>query len=250
MYFPGDPLLAHDPIFNCTADEGARQRLVSAFDWDTTTPGHALGYRFDIVLAGRDETPRAAGSPHAAGSPLLATTSQTVGPFFSIGMGWMNAPTSRRPASRGTRAVEGRVLDGDGRRCRTRCSSCGRPTRRPYPIPRHQHRRGRLSRATDASPPTRTGRSVPHGPPGRVPARTGGRRRRTLWWRSSPAAYAAPGHAPVLPGRAGQRVRPRPEPASSQRGAARSCAAERHGRHRCSGTSSCRGRARPSSSTV
>jgi protocatechuate 3,4-dioxygenase beta subunit len=57
MYFPGDPLLAFDPIFNCTADEAARWRLVSAFDWDTTTPEHSLGFRFDIVLAGRETTP-------------------------------------------------------------------------------------------------------------------------------------------------------------------------------------------------
>jgi protocatechuate 3,4-dioxygenase, beta subunit len=57
MYFPGDPLLASDPIYNCTADEEARQRLISLFDWDTTIPETALGYRFDIVLCGRDETP-------------------------------------------------------------------------------------------------------------------------------------------------------------------------------------------------
>jgi protocatechuate 3,4-dioxygenase beta subunit len=57
MYFPGDPLLAQDPIFNCTADERARQRLVSTFDWATTVPEHALGYRFDMVLAGREATP-------------------------------------------------------------------------------------------------------------------------------------------------------------------------------------------------
>jgi len=57
MYFSGDPLLAFDPIFNCTADEGARQRLISAFDWETTTPGHSLGFRFDIVLSGREATP-------------------------------------------------------------------------------------------------------------------------------------------------------------------------------------------------
>ena len=35
----------------------ARKRLVSAFDWETTIPEQALGYRFDIVLRGRDETP-------------------------------------------------------------------------------------------------------------------------------------------------------------------------------------------------
>jgi protocatechuate 3,4-dioxygenase, beta subunit len=57
MYFPGDPLLAFDPIFNCTADESARQRLISAFDWETTIPLQALGFRFDIVLSGREATP-------------------------------------------------------------------------------------------------------------------------------------------------------------------------------------------------
>ena len=57
MYFPGDPLLACDPIFNSTADERARNRLISAFDWETTIPETALGYKFDIVLRGRDATP-------------------------------------------------------------------------------------------------------------------------------------------------------------------------------------------------
>jgi len=57
MYFPGDPLLPHDPIYNGTADEEARTRLISLFDWQTTIPEHALGYRFDIVLSGREATP-------------------------------------------------------------------------------------------------------------------------------------------------------------------------------------------------
>jgi len=57
MFFPGDPLLAYDPIFNCTADEKARNRLISVFDWETTMPMHALAYRFDIILRGRDGTP-------------------------------------------------------------------------------------------------------------------------------------------------------------------------------------------------
>jgi len=57
MYFPGDPLLPFDPIFNCTADEKARNRLISIFDWETSIPEQALGYRFDIVLRGRDGTP-------------------------------------------------------------------------------------------------------------------------------------------------------------------------------------------------
>jgi protocatechuate 3,4-dioxygenase beta subunit len=57
MYFPGDPLLDYDPMFTCVPDEKARSRLVSVFDWETTIPEHALGYRFDIVLRGRDATP-------------------------------------------------------------------------------------------------------------------------------------------------------------------------------------------------
>jgi protocatechuate 3,4-dioxygenase beta subunit len=31
--------------------------LISSFDLETTEPEWALGYRFDIVLEGRDETP-------------------------------------------------------------------------------------------------------------------------------------------------------------------------------------------------
>jgi len=54
MYFPGDPLHDADPIFQSIRDPAARGLLVSSFDWETTTPEWALGYRFDIVLG---ETP-------------------------------------------------------------------------------------------------------------------------------------------------------------------------------------------------
>ncbi|MEP6916692.1 MAG: protocatechuate 3,4-dioxygenase subunit beta, partial [Acidobacteriota bacterium] len=57
MYFPADPLLPFDPIIRTIPDPGARERLVSAFDMDLTEPEWALGYRFDIVLRGRDATP-------------------------------------------------------------------------------------------------------------------------------------------------------------------------------------------------
>jgi protocatechuate 3,4-dioxygenase beta subunit len=57
MYFPGDPLLEFDPMYTSIPDERARKRLISAFDWDTTIPEQALGYHWDIVLRGRDETP-------------------------------------------------------------------------------------------------------------------------------------------------------------------------------------------------
>ena len=57
MYFPGDPLLDYDPMYQSIPDVRARERLVSAFDWESTIPETALGYKFDIVLRGRDETP-------------------------------------------------------------------------------------------------------------------------------------------------------------------------------------------------
>jgi protocatechuate 3,4-dioxygenase beta subunit len=57
MYFPGDPLCAYDPMFQSISDEKARQRLVSKLDLASTEPEWALGYSFDIVLRGREETP-------------------------------------------------------------------------------------------------------------------------------------------------------------------------------------------------
>jgi protocatechuate 3,4-dioxygenase beta subunit len=57
MYFPGDPLLALDPIYQSIPDAAAKQRLVSTFDLDLTAPEWALGYRFDIVLRGPRATP-------------------------------------------------------------------------------------------------------------------------------------------------------------------------------------------------
>jgi protocatechuate 3,4-dioxygenase beta subunit len=57
MYFPGDPLFDHDPIFQSVRDPRARERLISTFDLSITRPEWALGYRFDIVLRGRDATP-------------------------------------------------------------------------------------------------------------------------------------------------------------------------------------------------
>ena len=57
MYFPGDPLLDFDPIFQAVRDPGARARLVSRFDWPTTEPDLALGYRFDVVIGGHLATP-------------------------------------------------------------------------------------------------------------------------------------------------------------------------------------------------
>jgi protocatechuate 3,4-dioxygenase beta subunit len=50
MYFPGDPLLPHDPILNAVRDPKARRLLISEFDLATTTPEWALSFRWDVVL--------------------------------------------------------------------------------------------------------------------------------------------------------------------------------------------------------
>jgi protocatechuate 3,4-dioxygenase, beta subunit len=57
MYFPGDPLFPFDPILNSIPDEKARERLISKFELKLTQPEWSLGYRFDIVLRGREATP-------------------------------------------------------------------------------------------------------------------------------------------------------------------------------------------------
>ena len=57
MYFPGDPLLPLDPIFNSIPSRRSRERLIAAFDVGLTQPERALGFRFDIVLRGRNATP-------------------------------------------------------------------------------------------------------------------------------------------------------------------------------------------------
>src|SRR5204862_323189 len=57
MYFPGDPLFAHDPIFNAVRDARARDRLVARFSMEGSQENWALAYEFDIVLSGPDETP-------------------------------------------------------------------------------------------------------------------------------------------------------------------------------------------------
>ena len=56
MYFPNDPLIPYDPIYDSIPAD-ARERLISSFDMDATVPNWALAYRFDIVLRGRQQTP-------------------------------------------------------------------------------------------------------------------------------------------------------------------------------------------------
>jgi protocatechuate 3,4-dioxygenase, beta subunit len=56
MYFPGDPLIAMDPIAQSVPSD-ALERLSARFDLTVTEEAFALGYVFDIVLRGRSATP-------------------------------------------------------------------------------------------------------------------------------------------------------------------------------------------------
>lgn len=56
MYFPGDPLLDIDPIYQGSPAD-ARELMVAKFSIEATEPEFALGYVFDIVLRGRNATP-------------------------------------------------------------------------------------------------------------------------------------------------------------------------------------------------
>ena len=44
-------------IVRSIPDEAARRRLVASLDFEVTVPEWALGYRWDIVVGGRHETP-------------------------------------------------------------------------------------------------------------------------------------------------------------------------------------------------
>jgi protocatechuate 3,4-dioxygenase beta subunit len=57
MFFPGDPLLERDPIFNSVPTDAARERLVARYAHDVTQARFAIGYRFDVTLRGSAATP-------------------------------------------------------------------------------------------------------------------------------------------------------------------------------------------------
>jgi protocatechuate 3,4-dioxygenase beta subunit len=57
MYFPGDPLLELDPVYNSVPDPAVRSRLIARWSLELTQPEWSLGYAWDIVLAGSHATP-------------------------------------------------------------------------------------------------------------------------------------------------------------------------------------------------
>jgi|SRR5579875_157091 len=52
MYFPDDPLIGYDAIFNAVTVPEARASMMASFDLRRTEPQRTLGYLFDIVVGG------------------------------------------------------------------------------------------------------------------------------------------------------------------------------------------------------
>ena len=111
MYFPGDPLLALDPVFNSVADPEARERLVARWSLELTQPEWSLGYEWNIVVSGPDATPP---ERDRRSMRLPLTPSQTVGPFFAIGLSETIGGDAVPAATPGALRISGQVLDGEG----------------------------------------------------------------------------------------------------------------------------------------
>ena len=141
MYFPGDPLFFQDPIFNSVRDEQARERMISAFDLDDTSPEWALAYKWDIVL--RADAVR--------GRLMAARRHRPSGPFFSICLPWPDGPHVVEPGTRGR--------DHPARpRARRRGRAGARRAGRDLAGRPRRHVRRRASAASAARRPTRTAR--------------------------------------------------------------------------------------------
>ena len=98
MYFPDDPLLAFDPMFQSIRDERARRSVsISRFD----LVAHAAGVGARLLVRHRrcaGPTRRRSRSAYERGDGV-ATASQTVGPFFHLGL----KPQPARQADAGHR---------------------------------------------------------------------------------------------------------------------------------------------------
>ena len=145
MYFPGDPLLAFDPIFNAVPDPHARNRLVARSTW--TSPSRTTRWATGSTWFCAAATPRRWRSIW----PMpIATASQTIGPVLAPARGQAWADLTRFGAAGEKITLTGAVLDGDGKPCADACveiwqsdppasdsfpaSAAATPTRRALPV--------------------------------------------------------------------------------------------------------------------
>ncbi len=108
MYFPGDPLLAFDPIYQSIRDERARQRLIAGFELDVTEPG--IGARLSL----RPGAARARRDPDGGLTVADLTPFQTIGPYFAILPLAGEAVAATASAAGRAIVIEGIVRDGAG----------------------------------------------------------------------------------------------------------------------------------------
>jgi protocatechuate 3,4-dioxygenase beta subunit len=122
MYFPGDPLLAYDPIYNCVPTPG-QGTLIAAFDLEKPfrpTPS---------AIAGTSSCAAATPRRWRNKMTLTATTSHTVGPYYHIGLTWLNRENLTVEQTLGERvAITGQVSMATATWSTTRCWKSGRPT--------------------------------------------------------------------------------------------------------------------------
>ena len=124
MYFPGDPFFPYDPIFNSVRDREARAaddlELLDPRDRAELGPGVRVGHL----------PPRTRGDAVRGGALIFETTpSQTVGPYFAIGLPLDVGPFAVPDGTPGAVRISRHGLRRR-RRCRfpTSCSRPGRPT--------------------------------------------------------------------------------------------------------------------------
>ena len=114
MYFPGDPFFPYDPIFNSVRDERRARADGLAFSIHDTQPDWAAAYEFDIYLRGPG------GDAVRGGAVIFATTpSQTVGPYFAIGLPWTAGRWRCRRTRPARSASPARCSTAPGLRCPT-----------------------------------------------------------------------------------------------------------------------------------
>ena len=192
MYFPDDPLFAHDPIFNSIPDGGPGS------GWSppttTTSPSRewALGFAFDIVLRGR-ERDAVRGPRRTMRERLRSRPSQTVGPFLAIALPWPDGADVVRQGTAGRASGIAAVLpDGAGEPVPdglVETWQADADGRFDHPDDPRGAVARRLPRLRPVPPPTPTARwAIRTVKPGAVPAATAAPRRRTSTCRCSPAA--------------------------------------------------------------
>ena len=109
MYFPGDPFFPYDPIFNSVRDAKAPR----ADDLELLDPRHRAELGAGVRMG--HLSPRTRGDAVRGGALIFETTpSQTVGPYFAIGLPFDLGPFAVPEGTPGAIHISGTIYDGAG----------------------------------------------------------------------------------------------------------------------------------------